>query len=92
MVVQPLQGVVHIAILIDAPVFPSQIFLKHLFRIQKQMLEVSKFLVLPAVKDISLGRFCMPVFDKNFLHNILNIFHTRQRIMIILIQNSHHFL
>jgi hypothetical protein len=56
------------------------------------MLEVSKFLVLLTIKNIRLGRFGMTVFDKYFFHKILNIFHARQRIVILLIKNSYNFL
>ena len=35
MVVQPLQGVIHVAVLINTPVLPTKVFLEHFFSIKQ---------------------------------------------------------
>ncbi len=73
-IVESLQRVGHIRVLVDSPIIQGYVFFDYLSSIHEQVVGAESLPLLP-VEDISLGGFGVPLFNQNFFHDVLNIFH-----------------
>ena len=74
-IVESLQGVAHVAVLVDFPVDTAQVAVHDLRGAAQKLFGVAQLGVLLAVKDVSLGRGGAALFDQDALHQVLNLLH-----------------
>jgi len=75
--VQPLEGVVHVSVLVHPPVRAFQVIVHECQAVQEQLLRLPDLGAPLAVEDVGLGHADIAVLDERGLHQILDLLHRR---------------
>ena len=73
-VVEALQGVTHVGVLVDPPVFLGEVGVDGGDRLAHELAGAAQRLVLFAVEDVLLGGLGVAVFDEDLFDQILDVF------------------
>ncbi|OIQ07557.1 hypothetical protein MOOR_28360 [Moorella thermoacetica] len=92
MVVEALEGIIHVAVLINPPVLAVKVALDHFLHVDQEVAEIPPFRMLLPVKDISLGRPGMAVLNQYFFHQVLYVFDGRQPVDKFFRQKGRHLV
>ena len=76
-VVQPLERIVHIAVLAHPPIQPAEIVIYHPPGPFQQPPRFPQFGMLVPVEYVGLGDTDVAILNEHFLHKVLNFFHCR---------------
>ncbi len=83
MIIQALKGIAHIGVFVDAPIFLHQVGIDGFNRLLHKFTGCAQTFTLLAVENIGFGRLRVPIFDKDFFDQILDIFHRRNPVVLI---------